>query len=202
MGGTSRSEPPSTSPRYDGPVAESVTALLKQLGKGDRRVLDKLVPLVYHELHQIAEGYLRREDPAHTLQPTSLIHEAYLRLIEQSHPDYTGRAHFFGVAARVMRQILVDQARTRQALKRGGDEANLPLADTLQFPEQPVLVVALDEALDRLTAVDERKARLVEMRFFAGMTTEEIAECSGIPPYTVRRELRLAQAWLHKELAP
>ncbi|MGA2740490.1 MAG: sigma-70 family RNA polymerase sigma factor [Bryobacteraceae bacterium] len=182
-------------------MAESVTALLKQLGKGDRTVLDELVPLVYHELHQIAAGYLRREMSGHTLQPTSLIHEAYLRLVEQSHPDYTSRAHFYGVAARVMRQILVDHARTRQALKRGGDEADAPLTDTLEFPGRPVLVVALDEALDRLTSVDERKARFVEMRFFAGMTAEEISECSDIPPYTVRRELRLAQAWLHKELA-
>jgi RNA polymerase sigma factor (TIGR02999 family) len=188
--------------RYDNSVAESVTVLLKQLGKGDRRVLDELIPLVYHELHLIAEAYLRREAPAHTLQPTSLIHEAYLRLVEQSHPDYNSRAHFYGVAARVMRQILVDHARTRHALKRGGNEANVPLTDTLEFPERPISVVALDEALDRLTAADERKARLVEMRFFAGMTAEEIAECSGIPPYTVRRELRLAQAWLHKELAP
>jgi len=188
--------------RYDSSVAESVTVLLKQLGKGDRSVLDKLVPLVYHELHQIALGYLRREPPAHTVQPTSLIHEAYLRLVEQSHPDYTSRAHFYGVAARVMRQILVDHARTRHALKRGGDEANVPLNDALEFPERPVVVVALDEALDRLKVVDERKARLVEMRFFGGMTAEEISECSGIPPYTVRRELRLAQAWLHKELTP
>jgi RNA polymerase sigma-70 factor, ECF subfamily len=188
--------------RYDSPVAESVTALLKQLSRGDRGVLDELVPLVYHELHQIAEGYLRREAPAHTLQPTSLIHEAYLRLVEQSHPDYNSRAHFYGVAARVMRQILVDHARARQARKRGGDEANVPLSDTLEFPERPVLVVALDDALRRLSAVDERKGRLVEMRFFAGMTAAEISECSGIPPYTVRRELRLAQAWLHKELAP
>jgi RNA polymerase sigma-70 factor (ECF subfamily) len=182
-------------------VAESVTALLKQLGRGERTVLDELVPLVYQELHQIAAGYLRRETPGQTLQPTSLIHEAYLRLVEQSHPDYTSRAHFYGVAARVMRQILVDHARARQALKRGGEESSVPLPDTLEFPERPVLVVALDEALDRLTAADERKARFVEMRFFAGMTAEEISECSGLPAYTVRRELRLAQAWLHKELA-
>lgn len=183
-------------------MTESVTVLLKQLGKGDRSVLDELIPLVYHELHQIALAYLRRESPGHTLQPTSLIHEAYLRLIEQSQPDYVSRAHFYGVAARLMRQILVDHARTRQALKRRGEEANVPLTDTLEFPGRPMLVVALDEALDRLTAVDERKARIVEMRFFAGMTAEEISECSGMPPYTVRRELRLAQAWLHKELAP
>jgi RNA polymerase sigma factor (TIGR02999 family) len=183
-------------------VAESVTVLLKQLGKGDSSVLDELIPPVYHELHQIAKAYLRREAPGHTLQPRSLIHEAYLRLVEQSHPDYASRAHFYGVAARVMRQILVDHARTRQALKRGGDDANLPLTDTLESPDRAILVVALDEALDRLTAVDERKARFVEMRYFAGMTAEEISACSDIPPYTVRRELRLAQAWLHKELAP
>ena len=121
-------------------------------------------------------------------------------MVEQAHPDYTSRAHFFGVAARMMRQILVDHARARQALKRGGDEDHVPLTDSLEFPGRPVLIVALDEALDRLSAIDERKARLVEMRFFAGMTAEEISECSDIPSYTVRRELRLAQAWLHKEL--
>jgi len=183
-------------------VAQSVTVLLKQLGNGDRGVLDALVPLVYRELHQIAESYLRREAAGHTLQPTSLIHEAYLRLVEQSHPDYTSRAHFYGVAARVMRQILVDHARARHALKRGGEETDVPLSDTLECPGRPVLVIALDEALDRLTSVDERKARFVEMRFFAGMTAEEISACSDIPSHTVRRELRLAQAWLHKELAP
>ncbi len=182
-------------------MAESVTALLKQLGTGDRAVLDELMPVVYRELHQIADSYLRRERGLHTLQPTSLIHEAYLRLVEQAHPDYTSRAHFYGVAARVMRQILVDHARARQALKRGGDEAKVPLSDTLEFPGRPALVVALDEALDRLHAIDQRKAEWVEMRFFAGMTAEEISACSGTPPYTVRRELRLAQAWLHKELA-
>jgi RNA polymerase sigma-70 factor, ECF subfamily len=180
-------------------VAESVTELLKQLGKGDRGALDDLMPLVYLELHKIAAGYLHSE--MNTLQPTSLIHEAYLRMVDQVHPDYASRTHFYGVAARIMRQILVDHARARQALKRGGDEADLPLADSLAFPGRPVLVVALDEALDRLNAIDERKARFVEMRFFAGMTAEEISECSDIPPYTVRRELRLAQAWLHKELA-
>ncbi|HTT62965.1 MAG TPA: ECF-type sigma factor [Bryobacteraceae bacterium] len=125
-------------------MAESVTALLQQLGKGDRAVLDELMPIVYRELHQIAGAYLRRESPAHTLQPTSLIHEAYLRLVEQSHPDYTSRAHFYGLAARVMRQILVDHARARGALKRGGHEDPVPLSDTLEFPGRPVLVVALD----------------------------------------------------------
>ncbi len=189
-----------TSTRYHGQLAESVTSLLHQLNRGDRGVLDLLIPLVYRELHQIAQGYLRREAPGHTLQPTSLIHEAYLRMVEQSHPDYKSRAHFYGVAARVMRQILVDHARSRQALKRRS-ETGEALGDTLEIPGEPVLILALDQALERLTAADERKARFVEMRFFAGMTAEEIAACTDIPPYTVRRELRLAQAWLHKELA-
>ena len=114
-------------------MAESVTALLKQLGAGDRGVLDALVPLVYSELHQIAEGYLRREGSLQTLQPTSLIHEAYLRLVEQAHPDYTSRAHFFGIAARVMRQILVDHARARQALKRGGEDDEVPLSESTRI---------------------------------------------------------------------
>ena len=164
--------------------------------------LDLLIPVVYGELRKIAASLMRVERSSHTLQPTAVIHEVYLRLVRQHVTSWKDRAHFFGVAARLMRQILVDHARTRHALKRGGNEANVPLTDTLEFPERPISVVALDEALDRLTAADERKARLVEMRFFAGMTAEEIAECSGIPPYTVRRELRLAQAWLHKELAP
>jgi len=186
---------------YHSPVAECVTALLKQLAQGDRGVLDVLIPIVYRELHQIASGYLQREPAGHTLQPTSLVHEAYLRLVEQSHPEYTSRAHFYGVAARVMRQILVDHARARQSLKRGGEITNVPLADALEFPGRPGLVLELDEALDRLNASDERKARFIEMRFFAGMSAEEIAACTGVPAYTVRRELRLAQAWLHKEIS-
>lgn len=156
------------------------------------------MPFVYRELHQIARGYLGREAPQHTLQPTSLIHEAYLRMVEQSHPDYSSRAHFYGVAARVMRQILVDHA--RHAAKRGGGEA-IPFTDSLEIvSDRPVAVLELDEALHRLANVDLRKANLVEMRFFAGMTAEEIGECATIPVHTVRRELRLAQAWLHKEL--
>lgn len=182
-------------------MAESVTAMLKQLGKGDRGVLDALMPIVYRELHHIAQGYLKDEGSLATLQATSLIHEAYLRMVDQAHPDYASRAHFYGVAARIMRQILVDHARARQAQKRGGDHTDVQLTDSLEFPGRPVLVIALDEALERLHTLDERKAQLIEMRFFAGMTAEEISECSAIPPYTVRRELRLAQAWLHKELA-
>jgi len=190
---------PHNAARYHNQVAESVTALLQQLGSGDRSALEDLVPRVYQELHKIATGYFRRETPGHTLQPTALIHEAYLRLAEQSHPDYKSRAHFYGVAAHVMRQILVDHARSRQALKRGGEAAFAPV-DVLASPAEPVTILILDQALSRLGDVDERKARLIEMRFFAGMPADEIAECTGMPVYTVRRELRLAQAWLHKEL--
>jgi RNA polymerase sigma-70 factor, ECF subfamily len=177
-----------------------VTELLKRVSTGDRNALDTLMPFVYRELHKIAKGYLGRELQQHTLQPTSLIHEAYMRMVDQSHPDYSSRAHFYGVAARLMRQILVDHARARQAAKRGGGEA-IPLTDSLDIASQrPIAVLELDEALHRLAEVDARKASLIEMRFFAGMTAEEIGESATIPVYTVRRELRLAQAWLHKEL--
>ena len=179
-----------------------VTLLLKRLGSGDKSALDEILPLVYQELRRIARGYLNRESLGHTLQPTALVHEAYLRMVRQSHPDYASRAHFYGISARMMRQILVDHARRRQAKKRGSD-ADLPLAeDTLAFAAKtPVGIVALDEALGRLSSIDDRKSNLVEMRFFGGMTAEEISECAGISVPTVRRELRLAQAWLRKELS-
>lgn len=181
----------------DGPVTE----LLKRLNEGDRTALDDLIPIVYRELHKIAQGYLWREAPEQTLQPTSLIHEAYLRLIQQSHPSYTSRAHFYGVAARIMRQILVDHARSRQAAKRGGGE-KISLTEAADIQSNRTLeVMALDRALNRLAAEDGRKAQLVEMRFFGGMTAEEIGESLSLGPQKVRRELRLAQAWLHREVS-
>src|SRR5579859_3583436 len=184
-----------------GTMQEPVTALLKRLSDGDRGVLDDLIPIVYRELHNIAQGYMFRELPGHTLQPTSLIHEAYLRLVQQSHPSYASRAHFFGVAARIMRQILVDHARSRQAAKRdGGEKITLKDAGDSESGGGLLDVMALDQALNRLSAVDERKAQLVEMRFFGGMTTAEIGESLNLEPHTVRRELRLAQAWLHREV--
>jgi RNA polymerase sigma-70 factor, ECF subfamily len=177
-----------------------VTLLLQRLGSGDKTALDEIVPLVYQELRRIARGYLSREPAGHTLQPTALIHEAYLRMVQQSHPGYSSRTHFYGVCARIMRQILVDHARRRNAKKRGvgGD---IPFLETLQ-PSfgRPLEIVALDQALDRLSSIDHRKSTLVEMRFFGGMTAEEIAEYVSIPVHTVRRELRIAQAWLRKEL--
>jgi RNA polymerase sigma factor (TIGR02999 family) len=178
-----------------------VTLLLKRLGSGDKAALDEIIPLVYAELRRIAQGYLHRESPGSTLQPTALIHEAYLRMVRQSHPDYASRAHFYGVSARIMRQILVDHARRRHAKKRESEKTTV-LSETVEIPaQQPLGVIVLDEALSRLFAVDERKSSLVEMRFFGGMTTEEIAECASIPVHTVRRELRIAQAWLRKELS-
>jgi len=180
-------------------VTESITVLLSRVSGGDRDAFDHLIPLVYQELHRIADGYLRRESQNHTLQPTALIHEAYLRLVE-SGVDYQNRSHFFGVAARVMRQILVDHARARHAAKRGAG-VKIPLEPRFDFaPERDGIVMALDDALNTLAREDAGKARLVEMRFFGGMTAEEIAECVGTPVHIVRRELRAAQAWLRREM--
>ena len=181
-------------------IPESITLLLARVNNGDRKALDHLVPLVYQELHRIAEGYLRRESQHHTLQPTALIHEAYLRLAEYGGADYQNRKHFFAVAARVMRQILVDHARGRQAAKRGAG-LTVPLGPGSDFaPERDRIVISLDDALNALATEDDEKARLVELRFFGGMTAEEIAECVETPVHIVRRELRSAQAWLRREI--
>jgi RNA polymerase sigma-70 factor (ECF subfamily) len=177
----------------------SITQLLAGVS-GDPEAFNNLVPHVYDELHRIAEAYLRRELGNRTLQPTALINEAYLRLANNGCSTYENRAHFFGVAARVMRQILVDHARSRKAGKRG-DGLKVPLHPGLDFaPERDRIVIALDDALNLLSVEDERKAALVEMRFFAGMSAAEIAECTGTPVHTVRRELRVAQAWLRREI--
>jgi RNA polymerase sigma-70 factor, ECF subfamily len=177
-----------------------ITDLLTRLNGGDKSALDSLIPLVYQELHRIARGYLQRETPGHTLQPTSLIHEAYLRMVKQSHPEYAGRANFYGVAARIMRQILVDHARSRHAAKRDGGE-KLGLSEVLEFgTDSSITVLAVNEALERLALEDGFKSRIVEMRFFGGMTAEEISACVNVPVYTVHRQLRLAQAWLRKEV--
>jgi RNA polymerase sigma factor (TIGR02999 family) len=181
-------------------VPESITVLLSRLSGGDQDAFDRLIPLVYQELHRIAEGYVRRESPNHTLQPTALIHEAYLRLVDSNSAGYQNRTHFFGVAARVMRQILVDHARARHAAKRG---AALKVAFEPRFdfaPERDRILMALDDALSTLSRDDSGKARLVELRFFGGMTAEEIAESLHTPIHVVRRELRAAQAWLRREM--
>jgi RNA polymerase sigma-70 factor (ECF subfamily) len=180
--------------------ASSVTQLLHDVRGGDRDAMDRLFPLVYAELRRLADACLRRERPGHTLQRTALVHEAYLRLLGGSQPDYQDRAHFLGIAARIMRQILVDYARRRNAGKRSV-AMQVPLLEASAASiERPASMIELDDALSDLEKHDERKARLIEMRFFGGLTAEESAEVMSLTVPVVRRELRLAQAWLEREL--
>lgn len=182
-------------------VPADVTKLLVDWSKGNQAALDELAPLVYRDLHQRARGYLRQERPDHTLQPTALIHEAYLRLVTDSPPEWNGRAHFYAVASRVMRQILVDHARRHQAGKRGGGAADVSLEEALiPARSDSAELMALDEALEKLAAFDERKCKIVEMRYFGGCTVEETAEALGIAGITVMRDMRLAEAWLRRAM--
>ncbi len=185
------------------PGPDQVTRLLVDWQRGDKDALDQLMPLVYHELRKLAAGYLKNERRNHTLQPTALIHEAYVRLVERETPEWQNRAHFFGVAARLMRQILVDHARTVKASKRGGEQQKLSLDDAPPiFTHEDVAgLLILDDALRKLAVQDERKARVVEMRAFGGMSVEDTALALGISEPTVKRDMRLAQAWLQRELA-
>lgn len=184
------------------PVSEDVTRLLGELRQGSPDAEGKLAPLVYRQLHRLAAGYMRRERPDHTLQPTALVNEAYLRLVSQEQTDWQDRAHFFGVAARLMRQILVDHARARQAGKRGGLIQKLPLDGALDFsPARSRELIELDNALRSLERLDLRQSRIVELRFFAGLTVEETAEVLGISPRTVKRDWNVARAWLYGELS-
>lgn len=180
---------------------QPITVLLQEVAAGDKRALDSLVPILYPELKRLARSYMRDENPAHTLQPTALVNEAYVRLIQQAHPDYKSRAHFMGVAAHLMRQILIDHARTRKAEKRGGGVVPLTMdaaADIGVTRTSPM--IAIDDALHELAKTDSLKAQLIEMRFFGGMTAEESAEVLGLAVTEVRRHLRVAQAWLQGEL--
>jgi RNA polymerase sigma factor (TIGR02999 family) len=180
-----------------------VTQLLREWSRGNDSVFDDLSALVYDELHQLAAGYMRREKADHTLQPTALLHEAYLRLTGQKQPEWENRSQFFSFAAHLMRQILVDHARTKAAAKRGGDWQKVPLEQIdLRSNDRTVDLLALDEALDRLAAFDKRKAHILELRFFSGMTEEEIGAALGISVATIRRDLRFAEAWLERELRP
>jgi RNA polymerase sigma factor (TIGR02999 family) len=179
-----------------------VTNLLRELKQGNRTAEERLIPLVYGELRRIAGTYLRRESPGNSLQPTALVHEAYLRLTNIKEVDWQSRSHFFAVSARIMRRILVEHARSVQAIKRGGgwdavsiNEAILPGAD--RAPE----IVALDEALTRLSEFAPRQAQVVELRFFAGMEADEVGAALGISARTVKRDWRIAKAWLFKELS-
>jgi len=178
-----------------------VTELLADWSEGDQEALNKLIPLVYDELHKLASRYLRRERPDHTLQTTAVVHEAYLKLVNQRDANFENRLHFFAVAAQIMRRILVDYARRHHASKRGGDLYKLSLDEALVTSEEKGAdLLALDEALERLAAIDERQSRVVELRVFAGLTLEETAQALNISPSTVRREWSMAKAWLHKEI--
>lgn len=185
------------------PSAEQsqVTELLVRFREGDHEAEAQLIPLVYSELRRLAAMCLNRERGDHTLEPTALVHEAFLRLTNENQPMWQNRAHFFGVSARLMRQILVDYARRHRAHKRGGPQEKLPLDDVLAFtPEKSTEIVALDEALDRLSKQDERQARIVEMKFFGGLGMDEIAEVLKISSKTVNRDWTMARAWLHQEM--
>ena len=181
--------------------AHQVTQLLIDWSKGDRAALDQLMPLVNAELRRLAAHYMRRERPGHTLQTSALVNEAYLRLIDQKSVNWQSRAHFFGIAAQLIRQILIDHARKRQSAKRGGAQ-QVSLGETAVVSrERSIELLALDEALDRLAAFDPRKARIVELRFFGGLNLDETAEVMGISSPTVQREWRSAKAWLHHSLS-
>lgn len=159
------------------------------------------MPLLYPELQRLARGYMRNERTGHTLQPTALVHEAYVRLVKENQPDYTSRAHFMGVAAHIMRQILIDHARSRNAEKRGGKAAKAPFDEVSDMAtERPSAIIAIDDALQELSRNDPLQAQLVEMRFFGGMTAEDSAEVLKITPAQVRRQLRVGQAWLQRAL--
>ena len=180
-----------------------ITALLDEWSRGNARALDQLLPLVYQELRGIAKRQLRRERDGHTLQPTALVHEAYLRLVDQRQVDWRSRAHFFGVAAQVMRRILVDDARRHNALKRGDGVQRVSIVAALDTPgRDQISVLALDDALGRLESVDRGLARIVELRAFGGLTVEEAAQVLKVSPSTAKREWRTAKAWLARELGP
>jgi RNA polymerase sigma-70 factor, ECF subfamily len=180
---------------------QDVTGLLRQWTEGDQDALQKLMPIVYEELRRLAGHYLRLERPDHTLQPTALVHEAFLRLVGQREVVWQNRAHFFGIAAQMMRRILVDHARRRKAAKRDAPAFRVELEQPgAEAADREPELLALDEALTQLEAMDPRQGRIVELRFFGGLTVEETAEVAGISTATVKREWRTARAWLRREL--
>ena len=187
----------------DGGDQTGITQLLIAWSDGEREALERLVPLVYDDLRRLAAGYMGRETPGHALQPTALVHEAYVRLIDQRRVQWRNRAHFFGVAANMMRRILVDDARRRRAEKRGGAAERVTLVgDEIAAPDQrDIDVLALHEALERLAAFDPQQERIVELRYFGGLTIEETAEVVSLSPATVVREWTIAKAWLRADMS-
>jgi RNA polymerase sigma factor (TIGR02999 family) len=184
------------------PSPQEVTQLLVDWGNGNQAALDQLIPLVYTELRQLARHYMRRERLGHTIQTTALIHEAYLRLVDQNQVRWENRAHFLGIAARLMRQILIEHARRRTRAKRGGGVGTISLDEAAIVSQaRATELLTLDDALERLAAIDPRKSRVVELRFFGGLSTKEAAEVLNVAPNTVLRDWRMAKAWLHREIS-
>jgi RNA polymerase sigma-70 factor, ECF subfamily len=180
---------------------KDVTRMLLDWSQGNQEALDRLMPVVYDELHRLAKRCLRREPSGHTLQATALVNEAYFKLIQQSEVQWQNRAHFYAIAARLMRRILVDHARRHYASKRGGFVHRLPLDEAVDVPEaQEIDLIALEEALIELARLDPEQSRIVELKFFGGLTVEEIAEVLGVSISTIKREWTLAKAWLYREI--
>src|SRR5512132_2172887 len=183
------------------PATHDVTELLQEWSEGDESALERLMPLVYDELHRLAHQHMRREGPGHILQTSALINEAYLRLVDQPQIRWENRAHFFGIAARLMRRILVDDARKRNSAKRGGSLIQVPLDEaSTMAQEQAANVAALDDALKTLETIDERQGKIVELRFFGGLSIEQTAEVLKVSPGTVMRDWTFARAWLRNEM--
>jgi len=189
------------SPRAPGGDREQITDLLLQIRGGDPEAMDRLLPLVYQELRRIAHRQLQGERPGHTLGTTGLVHEAYLKLVDQTRVDWRDRGHFFRAAAGAMRRLLVDYARGYRALRRGGGLQRISLGEDVAVVEQGEMLVALDEALERLAGLNERLSQVVECRFFGGLTEEETTEALGVTSRTVERDWAKARGWLHRELS-
>lgn len=186
----------------EAPSPEDVTRLLLDLKNGRKEAIDRLTPLVYGELRRLAASYIRSERQAATLQPTALVNEAYLRLVAQKLPDFESRSHFFGIAAHLMRQILVDHARKHRSAKRGAAVPKASLDDVVVWaPEKSAEIIALDDAMKSLEKVDPRKSKIIELRYFGGFSGQETAAALGVSVATIGREQRLAEAWLHRELS-
>lgn len=185
------------------PEGHDVTRLLREMSDSDGVAPDSLLPLVYDELRRLAQGYLSNERVGHTLQATALVHEAYIRLVDWENVTWKNRAHFFAVAAQLMRKILVDHARVRNAEKRGGGRQRLELDEAISYPaaRREVDLIALDDALQTLAGLDKLQADIVELRFFGGLTIDETAHSVGVSPATVKREWTVAKAWLHREIS-
>lgn len=184
------------------PLQSDVTRILQNWRDGDQSALDQLLPMVYQELRRLADQFLRREAPGHTLQATALVHEAYLRLIDQNQSNWQNRAHFFGVAANLMRQILIQHARAKHADKREGDRRKIYIDDAGAIgQDRPLDLIALDDALQTLAQVSPRQNQIVELRYFGGLSIEETAEVMDLSPATIKREWSMAKAWLLRELS-